>query len=275
MLGNYMKDNPGLEHNGGVMRGGTFVIVYTADDQRVVADFMLPYASIDKDVIPNPPVYVPPVPQPTGPLIIPRFPIEAVFEIKPNYVKDFEDKIIPYVKETDFDNKIQARLNPKITEIETKFDLKLAITNTKVDGISPQISSFDQRLKDNSQLFNSVLTKDAKAGVLNTEGLLGAKNLTTELENFRKTQKTLAETPEDAPNRAELEKNVIEAANVLTAKLDDPAITDDATNGLAVKSILADVHSGTSLVRNLELKNEATSIAEKANTINRNLKFNR
>lgn len=274
MLGNFMKENPGLEHNGGVIRGGTFVIVYTADNQRVIADFMLPYASIDKDVVPNPPVYVPPVPVPTGPLIIPRFPIEAVFEVKPNYVKDFEEKIIPYVKETEFDNKIQARLTPKITEIETKFDLKLAITNTKVDGITPQISSFDQRLKDNSQLFNSVLTKDAK-GLVRPEGLLGTTDITLELENFRKLQKTLDETPVDAPNRAELEKNIIESANVLTTKLNDPTITDDASNSLAVKSILADVHSGTSLVRNAELKNEATSIAERANTINRNLKFNR
>jgi hypothetical protein len=274
MLGNFMKENRGLEHNGGVIRGGTFVIVYTADDQRVVADFMLPYASIDKDVVPDPPVYTPPAPLPTGPPIVPRFPIEAVFEIKPNYVKEFEDKIGPYVKETDIDTKIQARLNPKIAEIETKFDLKLEITNTKVEGIAPQISSFDQRLKDNSQLFNSVLTKDAKS-VVRPDGLLGTKDLTLELENFRKIQKTLDETPIDAPNRAEIEKNVIEAANVLTTKLNDPIITEDPSNSLAVKSILADVHTGTSLVRDSALKNEATSIAEKANTINRNLKINR
>ncbi|WP_449435550.1 hypothetical protein [Pedobacter steynii] len=76
MLGNFMKENPGLEHAGGVLRGGTFVIVYTADDKTVVADFMLPYASIDKDVVTNPPIYTPlPLPLPPLTPIIPKFPI--------------------------------------------------------------------------------------------------------------------------------------------------------------------------------------------------------
>src|SRR5690606_37788269 len=59
MLGNFLKLNPGLEHTGGVFRGGTFVLVYTSDDKKVVADFMLPYASIDKDVVVDPPIYRP------------------------------------------------------------------------------------------------------------------------------------------------------------------------------------------------------------------------
>jgi len=276
MLGNFMKDNPGLEHNGGVMRGGTFIIVYTADDQRVVADFMLPYASIDKDVILNPPVYIPPIPLPTGPPIIPRFPIEDIFEIKPHYVKNFEDKIVPYVKEIDFDTKLTNRFNPKIAEIESKFDLKLAITNTKVDGISPQIAGFDQRLKDNSQLFNSVLTKDLRnVAVPNRGTVFGAKNLTKEVENFARNRKILEEMPLDAPGRDVIEKTVIESANDLTEKLNDQAVLGDQANSMVVKSILADVHSGTSLVQNLDLKGQANTIAERANTINRGFKFNR
>lgn len=42
LLNAYLKIHPGLDHAGGVLRGGTFVVVY--DDQaKVVADFMLPY----------------------------------------------------------------------------------------------------------------------------------------------------------------------------------------------------------------------------------------
>lgn len=57
----FVKQHPGLEHAGGVARGGTFVLIY--DDQaRVVADFALPYnwaesAETEPDeeaVLPNP-----------------------------------------------------------------------------------------------------------------------------------------------------------------------------------------------------------------------------
>lgn len=38
----FCKQHPGLEHSGGVSRGGTFILIY--DDQaRVIADFALPY----------------------------------------------------------------------------------------------------------------------------------------------------------------------------------------------------------------------------------------
>ncbi|GAA5167651.1 hypothetical protein [Viridibacterium curvum] len=42
LLANYLKTHPGLEHYAGVLRGGTFVVVYN-DSATVVADFMLPY----------------------------------------------------------------------------------------------------------------------------------------------------------------------------------------------------------------------------------------
>ncbi|UUC46530.1 hypothetical protein [Flavobacterium cerinum] len=40
----YVTKNPGLRHIGGVMRGGTFVIVYKSEtDPTIIADFALPY----------------------------------------------------------------------------------------------------------------------------------------------------------------------------------------------------------------------------------------
>lgn len=42
LFANFLRDHPGLEHWGGVERGGTFVLVYD-DGRKVVADFALPY----------------------------------------------------------------------------------------------------------------------------------------------------------------------------------------------------------------------------------------
>jgi len=42
LFGSYIQKHPGMEHQAGVPKGGTFFLVYD-DQQRVVADFMLPY----------------------------------------------------------------------------------------------------------------------------------------------------------------------------------------------------------------------------------------
>jgi hypothetical protein len=269
MLGNYMKDNPGLEHNGGVLRGGTFVLVYTADDQKVVADFMLPYANIDKDIVPNPPVYTPPIiPLPPNTEIIPRFPIDDVFEIKPYYERNFDEKILPYVKELDIDDKVNSKIQARLPEIEQRLDLK-------VSAIKPQLDGFEKRMNENSLLFNSVLTKDLRTVVPNTGTVFGSKDLTVEIEKFNRNRKILEETPLDAPGRDVLEKTVFDDANDLTEKLNDPIVTGNEVNSLAVKGIIADVHTSTSLIQNLELKTQSNTITERLNTINKNLRFNR
>jgi hypothetical protein len=46
LFASFLKEHPGIEHFGGVLRGGTFVVVYD-DNAKVVADFMLPYACLD------------------------------------------------------------------------------------------------------------------------------------------------------------------------------------------------------------------------------------
>ncbi len=62
----YVQDHPGLDHLGGVWRGGTFVLAYD-DSGRVVGDFTLPYPAAEDDA-PEPvqpplsrPPYRPPV----------------------------------------------------------------------------------------------------------------------------------------------------------------------------------------------------------------------
>lgn len=264
MLGNFMKDNPGLEHAGGVLRGGTFVLVYTADDQIVIADFMLPYASIDKDIVPNPPVYTPlPLPLPGGIPIIPKFPIDNIFELKPNYIKHFEASILPYAKGTDIDDAVTKK-------VASTIDLKMAVTNARIDSIAPQIASFSTRLDDNSSLFKTVLTTDASIKTLPTTGLTFAnQDLTAEVENFRQKQIAVQQLAANDPTRVEKETELVKAADAITVKLNDPAITSDVNSAVAVKSILADVHSGTSLVQDANLQKQVTAITNRANVITR------
>ncbi len=76
LLGNYLAKNPGLEHAAGVLRGGTFVLVYSSNDNKVIADFYLPYANVDQDIAVAPPT-VKPLP------LIPRYEIPRLFEKTP------------------------------------------------------------------------------------------------------------------------------------------------------------------------------------------------
>ncbi len=48
LFNNYIAEHPGLEHAAGVMRGGTFVLVYD-ENSKIIADFMLPYQETDAE----------------------------------------------------------------------------------------------------------------------------------------------------------------------------------------------------------------------------------
>ncbi|HZO92933.1 MAG TPA: hypothetical protein VFB22_04120, partial [Candidatus Baltobacteraceae bacterium] len=62
-LPGYLADHPGLEHYAGVVRGGTFVVVYDGANV-VVADFMLPYRCCEPKVAPPKPPVLVPLPRP-------------------------------------------------------------------------------------------------------------------------------------------------------------------------------------------------------------------
>ncbi|MEX8520242.1 MAG: hypothetical protein AB3X44_17160 [Leptothrix sp. (in: b-proteobacteria)] len=57
----FVSDHPGLDHLGGVWRGGTFVLVYD-DTGHVVGDFTLPYPAAEAETIEpvEPPLQLPP-----------------------------------------------------------------------------------------------------------------------------------------------------------------------------------------------------------------------
>ena len=262
MLGNFMKENPGLEHAGGVLRGGTFVLVYTADDKVVVGDFMLPYASVDKDVVADPPIYTPlPLPLPPNTPIIPRFPIGNVFEIIPSYTKNMDLKLIPYIKDVDLEDRVNTKVERGIKEATTGLDIKM--------------QGFDQRLKESSTLFTTVFTSPKTTIPGRDLTNFGGLDLTADVNRYKEKQLALQDLAVDAPDRKEKEAELLDSANVLTEKLSNVAVTNDVNSAVEVKVLLADLHSGTSLVQNAELKGQATTIADRANVINRNLRINR
>ncbi|HWM25272.1 MAG TPA: hypothetical protein VNP98_10640 [Chthoniobacterales bacterium] len=66
LFSNFVAEHPGLEHFAGVVRGGTFVLVHD-NNNRVVADFMLPYHCCEDEPeiepqeppLPRPPIKIP------------------------------------------------------------------------------------------------------------------------------------------------------------------------------------------------------------------------
>ncbi len=261
MLGNYLESNPGLEHAAGVLRGGTFVLVYTADDQLVVADFMLPYANVDKDIVKDPPVYTPlPLPLPQGTPLVPRFPLDTVFEIKPRYVTHFDANIVPYIRQADLDLKVNTIVGSAVEAKTARFE-----------GL---LSGVTARIEDNSSLFKTVLTKDAiKVNTPGRDFLLAEQDFSKDVEALRRQQSILISTPDDDPTRPEKEKAFAQAADDLTLKLNNPAILNDQNAANSVKIILADVQGGTNLIKNAELQQKVADINNRANGITRG--FNR
>lgn len=245
MLGNFMKQNSGLEHAGGVLRGGTFVLVYTSNDKKVVADFMLPYYVADKEVVPNPPVPKPlPLPLP-GPFPLPVF--DKIFKKVPIYRAEIDSlKVENTQKFGEFTKKIEnsEKLFDQVVKYtpQTKFDLPGT-------GINPNIP-------------------------LN-EFKFGEKDLAGDVSILRERQKILQETAADAPDRKEKETALVEAAKILTEKLNQPDIVGNQANETVVKSILSDIHTGTGLVQDVELKTRAIEVTGLANNINKGFMLNR
>ena len=125
MLGNFLSLNPGLEHAGGVVSGGTFVLVYTSADNLVVADFMLPYASIDKDIVIDPPIFKPLE-------VIPKLNLPKILEVIPHYVDEINKLTLPFAKTVDVDTLLNAKVATKFVDLSNNLDVKLASQNQVV-----------------------------------------------------------------------------------------------------------------------------------------------
>lgn len=124
LFSNFRSRHPGLGHFGGVLRGGTFILVYDASN-NIVADFMLPYYS--DDVI-TPEVEEPKLPKPD---LVPPLIIDKGVTIVPSREKFFTGKLETF----------KVELKPQIESQEKSFQVfKDSIdTMTKVyASVSPE-----------------------------------------------------------------------------------------------------------------------------------------
>jgi hypothetical protein len=147
-----------------------------------------------------------------------------------------------------------------------------------------RFAGFAKTLQNNEKLFERVVTstipgKNPIPGVNPAAGLedvlVGGKDLTGPVRDFRARQKDLDSTPVDAPDRKEKETALVNAAEVLTNELNQPAVKADIGNAIVVKSVLADIHSGTSMVKGEELKTKVADVSNLANNINKGFMLNR
>jgi len=199
ILANFLQKNPGLEHAGGVLRGGTFVLIYRSQDDMVVGDFMLPYASIDKDIVKDPPKpTIPTVP----PKVIRKFD-PKVIEIEPPYIKAFNSKIGLFDSKVELFNSKMSLFDSKITGIDSKLggldsrvgglDFKVGTIpaqsgatgtpfdfNTKFNELNTKFVSYDARLDEVNTNFNGLNTK-----VTNQAGQLGQFNSQLNAQNTK------------------------------------------------------------------------------------------
>lgn len=270
-LGNFMKSNPGLEHAGGVLRGGTFVLVYTANDDKVVADFMLPYASIDKDVVPEPPV-IKPLPFPGKP----KLELPKIFEKIPPYKKMFDDKVLIVDDKIKFlDDRmkdVNIKLGQKVSDLEDtrkilnekaegldkrisekfkQFDETKNIFDTKVVEIDKlytrKLTEFEGKLDYQGKIFNNIANVIPTKAVAGTGGktttgvLVGGRNFTEDIEIAKRLSKELDQPTLSAREKvikeAELEtitKGMVEAFN-------QPNIVIEKTDEHTLRGILLEV----------------------------------
>lgn len=124
---NFISQNPGMEHFAGVLRGGTFILVHD-NNNKVVADFMLPYYLEDKiETLPNEP-----------PLTKP--------DIRPEEIIDRGIRVLPSVDKRllDFRGVIEPEITKKIDFQQKYFDIYKGFVDsstaifTAVGNIKPQ-----------------------------------------------------------------------------------------------------------------------------------------
>ena len=282
MLGNFMRKNPGLEHAGGVLRGGTFVLVYTSNDDKVVADFMLPYASVDKDVVPEPPV-IKPLPLPD----FPKFQIPKVFEKIPLYKKIIDDKALDVNERIKlFDDKVKdvnVRMDQRLGDIEVTrklFDDNVKLFDNKIKTVDAvytgKLNEFENKLDYQGKIFSSIanviptksVTKPAGTGVI-----VGGVNLVEHADTITSLTREIDTLQPNTPERIAKENQLAETTRKITEAVNAPGATVSKEDEQVVKSILFDAHAATDKI--VSTNNQAVRNNAAGNIRNTGIVLNR
>jgi hypothetical protein len=203
LFARFLAANPGLEHAGGVVRGGLFVLVYRKGGE-VVADFMLSHCCEQEveEAVAEPPLFKP------------EFPIGAVIKggIKINPSRELFVKQQLDTLKVDID----ARWTPKL-ELYTA-------NNAAITGL------IDVMRKQAVQ--PRVVVDPAVSGARAGAGLLQPKDPETGLSGVLRPGRTELYEDNVLGIATERVKSETEIIKVLTEKIDDPAVEPEVKREL-------------------------------------------
>ncbi len=211
LFSNYIAQHPGLEHCGGVTRGGTFVLVYD-ENSTVIADFMLPYQETDaeKNDLLEPDIAVKP--------LRPGFVIDSGL----NIIEPLDNKIKG--KLDDFKGKdLDGLLNVKTKELHDQLDVAWS---TRFEA---QQKDYFTSIKESFGNMSNALIKNASARTALTESGLDIADLNlnkavSEVRQVRElvnTYKTKAENTADTTEKSRYSEMAAKLEPVLSNAIMD------------------------------------------------------
>lgn len=164
LFGKFVEENPGLEHFAGVPRGGTFVLVYDADN-KVIGDFMLDYRSVE-EVEPEP--EEPPLAKPDWK---PDWIVDNGIKINPSIDKVLTLKLDAFTKEV-----VDPKINVQKGYLDIFKDVAGVFGNFKSGDIAAGTT-------DGTRYSDAILKAYAEENLAKQKqvGLLAAKAIDPEL----------------------------------------------------------------------------------------------
>jgi hypothetical protein len=258
LFGSFISEHPGTEHFGGVVRGGTFVLVYD-ESQTVVADFMLPYylPDVSEEEPPEPPL--------RKPGFKPGWIVGNGITVLPSRDKFvttqlnvFKEKNLGQFVKSD---SLEALVQGKFADLKAdfKFEQVERIQSIIQDKFDSQQKEYLNTMKDSVNLLGNALV--AKRGVGAEAGVAGIyadQGLNEKTSAARKSQQVLSYLQEKVAAQPELKDKY---ADVIAAAQSDlaAAVADtaryvaaknmDVTMGSEGFSAMMEVNTGAQAIR--------------------------
>lgn len=140
LLGTFIDRNPGVEHFAGVVRGGTFLLVYDATN-TVIADFMVPYYLPEEEVEPVDDLTL------VKPAVRPAYVIDSGIKVQPSRNTFINTKLDAAVGQVTAN--VVGVMDTKFAQHNAIVDGKLIQQNAVVDGkIFQQTASVDRKIQE-------------------------------------------------------------------------------------------------------------------------------
>ncbi len=199
LFARFLQEHPGMEHLGGVERGGTFILVYSSRTKKVVADFALPY-----------------------------YCCEPAAEEEEETVTE-EESPKKWTKLNDISvYRVDEKLDGKISEFDAE-------VKKKYSELDAKLSQIDAKVTENYiNLFSKLSSEKEAVSQMYQSGLNTLNNLVktvVETQSLKPSGTAGGFTPEEAPGPAGTEARMLEetvrVAREIDKRIDDGAATEE------------------------------------------------